>query len=114
MENSKATIQRSLKRKHNLQDNIREKMESYKIIKTRDDGGKVKNKRKTRTTNGKQFEIWQILIQFMNCLNILIKIQRFSEWIKTGLTICHLQEIYFKYKDKERLLVEQQRKTDQH
>lgn len=58
MENSKATIQRSLKRKHTLFDNRREKMESYKIIKARDDGEKsMKNKRKTRTTNRKQFEI---------------------------------------------------------
>lgn len=48
MENSKATIQRSLKRKHNLFDNRREKMELYKIIKTRDDGEKsMKDKRKT-------------------------------------------------------------------
>ena len=58
MENSKATIQRSLKRKHTLFDNRREKMESYKIITARDDGEKsMKNKRKT-TTNRKQFEIW--------------------------------------------------------
>ena len=41
MENSKATIQRSLKRKHTLFENRREKMESYKIITARDDGEKA-------------------------------------------------------------------------
>lgn len=45
MENSKATIQRSLKRKHTLFDNRREKMESYKIIKARDDGEKSMKKK---------------------------------------------------------------------
>lgn len=58
MENSKATIQRSLKRKHNLFDNRREKMELYKIIKTRDDGEKKRERqKKNRTMNRKQFEI---------------------------------------------------------
>lgn len=58
MENSKATIQRSLKRKHNLFANRREKMQLYKIIKTRDDGGKKRERqKKIRTMNRKQFEI---------------------------------------------------------
>ena len=40
MKNSKVTSEKSLKNKYNLYDNRREKMESYKIIKTREDGKK--------------------------------------------------------------------------
>lgn len=42
----------------------------------------------------------------INCLNPRVKRQRSSEWIiKQDPTICYLQETHFKYKDSNRLKV---------
>lgn len=43
-------------------------------------------------------------------LNMWIKIQRLSEWIKNKMTICCVQEMHFKYNDAVRLAIKDGKK----
>jgi len=57
--------------------------------------------------------IISIIILTINDLNMPIKRERLSEWIKKkqGPSICCLQEICFKYEDRDRLKVKEWKMT---